>query len=103
MQLHNGRYCLMHNFVRQMNASGISFRQLSASTLRRQVGLALLMTCTAASFCDAATTVVGWGDNTASQLQVPAGLTNAVEVAAGDSHSLALKTDGSVVAWGQTP
>jgi hypothetical protein len=31
---------------------------------------------------------------------VPAGLSNVVAIAAGDSHSLALKADGTVVAWG---
>jgi hypothetical protein len=31
---------------------------------------------------------------------VPAGLSNVVAIASGDSHSLALKNDGMVVAWG---
>jgi len=31
---------------------------------------------------------------------VPAGLTNVVAVAAGDAHSLAVRADGIVVAWG---
>ena len=33
---------------------------------------------------------------------VPAGLTNVVAIAGGHSHSLALKSDGTVVAWGST-
>jgi alpha-tubulin suppressor-like RCC1 family protein len=44
--------------------------------------------------------VVAWGDNSAGQLNVPAGLVGVVQVAAGDYHSLALRADGTVVAWG---
>src|SRR5258708_26136023 len=36
----------------------------------------------------------------ALQANVPPGLSNVVGIAAGDSHSLALKADGTVVAWG---
>ncbi|VGO21701.1 choice-of-anchor Q domain-containing protein [Pontiella sulfatireligans] len=42
--------------------------------------------------------VVGWGDN--SYTNIPAGATNVVAIAAGGSHSLALRADGSVVGWG---
>ncbi|SPE60429.1 Immunoglobulin I-set domain protein (fragment) [Verrucomicrobia bacterium] len=45
--------------------------------------------------------MVAWGDNTWGQTSVPPGLTNAVAVAAGGSHSLALRADGTVLAWGQ--
>ncbi len=61
-------------------------------------------------------TVVAWGGNDFGQCNVPAGLTNAVAVSAGgyetggdvqdfgvgigNGHSLALKADGTVVAWG---
>ena len=41
-------------------------------------------------------TVVAWG----GQTNVPANLTNVVAIAAGEGHSLALKSDGTVVAWG---
>ncbi len=40
--------------------------------------------------------VVSWG----SQTNVPTGLSNAVAVAGGHVHSLALCADGSVVIWG---
>jgi pimeloyl-ACP methyl ester carboxylesterase len=45
-------------------------------------------------------TVVAWGDNSQGQTNVPAGLTNVIAIAAGGNHSLALKSDGTVVAWG---
>ncbi|MGH7951350.1 MAG: putative Ig domain-containing protein, partial [Limisphaerales bacterium] len=44
--------------------------------------------------------VVAWGDNRDSQINVPSQLTNAVAVAAGSFHSLALKNSGAVVGWG---
>jgi alpha-tubulin suppressor-like RCC1 family protein len=45
-------------------------------------------------------TVVGWGDNSFGQLNIPPGLTNATAVAGGYLHSVALRDDGTVVAWG---
>jgi hypothetical protein len=45
-------------------------------------------------------TVTAWGNNGSGQTTVPAGLSNVVAVAAGSVHSLALKDDGTVVAWG---
>jgi hypothetical protein len=44
--------------------------------------------------------VVAWGDNSSGQVEVPAGLPDAIAVAAGDRHSLALHDDGHVTAWG---
>ncbi len=45
------------------------------------------------------TMIVGIGNNSASQCNTP-NSTNIVQVAAGGSHSLALKADGTVIAWG---
>lgn len=45
--------------------------------------------------------VVGWGNNTAGQLTIPASLGPCIDVSAGSKHSLAVRADGSVVAWGQ--
>ena len=45
-------------------------------------------------------TVTAWGDDSQTQCDVPAGLTNAVAVAGGGAHSLALGADGTVTAWG---
>ena len=47
------------------------------------------------------TMTVGIGDDTVGQCDVPYGLTNVIQVAAGRGQSLALKTDGTVVAWGE--
>lgn len=44
--------------------------------------------------------IVGWGHNGFGQTTIPAGLTNAIAIAAGGSHALALKVDGTVVGWG---
>jgi hypothetical protein len=43
--------------------------------------------------------VVGWGDNSVGQLSVPA-FTGAVQVVAGYSYSVALRSDGRVIEWG---
>lgn len=43
-----------------------------------------------------------WGDNTYNQSLLPNRLDNVKAIAAGARHSLALKSDGTVVAWGQT-
>jgi hypothetical protein len=46
--------------------------------------------------------VVAWGNNYGGPLDVPAGLSGVVAVAAGSEFSLALKGDGTVVTWGHT-
>jgi len=47
-------------------------------------------------------TVQCFGANNMGQSTVPAGLTNVVQVAAGDDFSLARKADGTVVEWGNS-
>jgi alpha-tubulin suppressor-like RCC1 family protein len=42
----------------------------------------------------------GWGYNIYGQASGPAGLTNAVAIAAGAQHNLAILGDGTVMAWG---
>jgi alpha-tubulin suppressor-like RCC1 family protein/subtilisin-like proprotein convertase family protein len=44
--------------------------------------------------------ITGWGLGQQGQLNVPANLSNAVSVAAGRDHSVALRADGFVTAWG---
>jgi hypothetical protein len=41
-----------------------------------------------------------WGEGGLGQTNPPAGVTNAVVIAAGANHALALKNDGKVIAWG---
>jgi hypothetical protein len=48
----------------------------------------------------AANYVVAWGDNRSGQSSVPQGLTNVVAIAGGTFHSLAVRSDGTVAAWG---
>jgi len=45
-------------------------------------------------------TVVAWGKNNEGQVTVPADLTNVAGIAAGSTHSLALRDDGTVALWG---
>jgi hypothetical protein len=45
--------------------------------------------------------IVAWGANENGQVNVPPGITDAIAVAAGGSHSLALHRDGRVTAWGR--
>jgi alpha-tubulin suppressor-like RCC1 family protein len=47
-----------------------------------------------------AQSIVAWGDDSGAQTNVPAGLTNAVTVSAYGGHSLALRADGTIAAWG---
>lgn len=44
--------------------------------------------------------VVVWGDNSAGQTNISASATNAIALAGGDYHVLALTTNGTVVGWG---
>jgi hypothetical protein len=44
--------------------------------------------------------IIGRGDNSEGQLNVPPGISNAFALAAGGTHSLALKTTGEVLTWG---
>jgi alpha-tubulin suppressor-like RCC1 family protein len=46
--------------------------------------------------------VVAWGGNDYGQTNVPSGLTNVVMIDAGGYHSMALKSDGTVVEWGDS-
>ncbi|MBG0831585.1 hypothetical protein HS041_28025 [Planomonospora sp. ID67723] len=47
-------------------------------------------------------TVTAWGTQSGASAMVPSRLTDVVQVAAGVGHGLALKSDGTVVAWGDT-
>jgi len=43
--------------------------------------------------------LVAWGDSSSGKLDIPAGLTDVIAIDARENFSLALKADGSVVAW----
>jgi hypothetical protein len=44
--------------------------------------------------------IFAWGSNFVGQTIIPRDLTDATDIVAGDTHSVALKSDGTVVAWG---
>jgi hypothetical protein len=44
--------------------------------------------------------VVAWGDNGFGESAVPAGLSGVVDAGGGNGYSMALKNDGTVLAWG---
>ena len=48
----------------------------------------------------AATSVVVWGDGRSGQTNLPPGLTNVVAISAGHWKCMALRADGTAVAWG---
>ena len=47
------------------------------------------------------TTVVAWGNNSDGQTTVPAGLGGVVAIAAGETFTVALQSNGTVNAWGK--
>jgi len=47
--------------------------------------------------------VAAWGDNRYGQTQLPEGLNDVVAVSGGLGHNLALRADGTVIAWGDYP
>src|SRR4051812_7234887 len=90
---------------------GTASQRWSASPCKRSarwvaacvLAAAVLTPTRAAAASDASVTggtVVGWGANGAGAAQPPAGLDDAVSVAAGKVHSVALRADGTVRAWG---
>ena len=87
----------MNTFAQRFRASHVR----NATCLLLVVLLALaLAPCIGVSAAAADHTVIAWGWNVFGQTNVPQGLTDVVQVAAGYSHNLALKRDGAVVAWG---
>ncbi len=84
-----------------MDAPVVSCEQAGGWAWRR-LALALLLSHQAATLCYGAGTAAAWGDNNAGQVSpIPsAALSGVVVVAGGGSHSLALRNDGTVVAWG---
>lgn len=54
----------------------------------------------ATRFFSTGSRVTVWGYNTYGQLNLPTGLTNAVAIAAGNTHSLTLDANGNLATWG---
>ena len=65
-----------------------------AAVLGGSLGLALAQTNLAIG------TVLAWGDGSSGHNNVPSGLNDVIGIADGWDHSLALKSNGMVVAWG---
>ena len=47
------------------------------------------------------TEIITWGYNGGGLYTTPAALTDVIAIAAGSHHNLALRSDGTVVAWGE--
>lgn len=62
--------------------------------------VAVLTSCLTVASSQAGGRIFAWGDNSQSQTNVPASLTNAIVVAGGSYHSLALDANGAVLGWG---
>src|SRR5207253_1348477 len=88
-----------HVLAKSMNTPRISFRTRANGSVWRRAASVCFLGHQAATLWGASGSVVAWGNNNALQTQVPAGLT-ATAVAGGGSHSLALKADHTVAAWG---
>lgn len=68
--------------------------------LLRCLPCVVLLSCCAWFPSHAADVTIAWGNNNSLQAQVPPGLAGVTALAGGVSHSLALKSDGSVAGWG---
>ncbi|MGA2866903.1 MAG: immunoglobulin domain-containing protein [Verrucomicrobiota bacterium] len=80
----------------------VVLRRQAGGARWRGLGLALLLSHQAVRLACGAGTAAAWGDDNAGQVsQIPQGaLSGVTAVAGGGSHSLALRSDGTVVAWG---
>jgi alpha-tubulin suppressor-like RCC1 family protein len=44
--------------------------------------------------------VIGWGDNSSGQTNVPSGANNALAVSTGEDHGIVMRANGTVYGWG---
>ena len=74
------------------------------TVIRRALGFVLFQVAFHCIFSNpnqvAAQGIVAWGANEYGQRDIPPDLTNAVALAGGELHSLALLRDGRLVGWG---
>ena len=90
------------NLPRNQVRNHFRFQKKELPAVKVALGLAVVLlagalTGTQGQVTQLAGTVVAWGGGATN---VPAGLTNVVAVAGGQPHALALRSDGTVVAWG---
>ena len=83
-----------------MNLTTSSYPISSRGIFWRGLSLAALLALQPLTTCQAAVTVFAWGADDSQQIDVPAGLGNVIALGAGESHSLALKSNGTVTGWG---
>ncbi len=87
--------------VKRMNLSVPSLGELSYANGTARAGLSSATSWHVANSAWSGVPVaVAWGNNASGQTTVPTGLSDVIAMAAGKDHSLALKSDGTVVAWG---
>jgi hypothetical protein len=86
--------------VRRLSATRATAVSWGFQTIATLGVIALFAWLSQLGSAGAAPNVIAWGDNCYDQTDVPPGLMNPVAVAAGNYHSLALKCDGTVAAWG---
>lgn len=70
--------------------------------IQRALYLVSLLLFELLSFPVSAATVVAWGNNSFGQTNIPAGLTDAIAIAAGAQQSLALRPNGTILGWGSS-
>ncbi len=81
-------------------------RLVRAGVIRRFVALAALcllgplVVPSPASAAAPTGDIVGWGDDSVGQIDIPVDLTGVTAISAGGFHNLALRSDGTVAAWG---
>lgn len=82
-----------------LDLAGRSSKLLNTSKFKSLLLGVALLGCATPGWAQGGT-VVAWGDNRTGQGTVPDGLNNVVAIAAGEWHNLALRADGTVLAWG---
>ncbi|MCX8480409.1 MAG: hypothetical protein ORN58_00660 [Sediminibacterium sp.] len=88
----------LYNFI-VPNTVKSNVYAISIFSYSNRLSDSVLLVRFAANYIDSVE-IIGWGDNTNGQTNIPKDLNNLVQIATGGYHGLALKADGTVVAWG---
>lgn len=83
-----------------MKSSELRSCSCKLSAVYRTLFVVNLLACLAVSPGRAADSTIAWGNNNNLQTDVPPSVTGVVALSAGTLHSLALRTDGTVIGWG---